>query len=83
MKVKERWKRTAGYKTKTGAILYLLFQLFQKLFPDTITEENEELIKYTIDLLILTGGIDWVWRNRKEVLKWIVGIFKKKNKCNL
>ena len=76
----ETWKKTAGYKTKTGAILYLLFQLFKKLFPELINESSEEIIKYTIDLLILTGGIDWIWRNRHDVLKWIANLFKKNNK---
>ena len=78
--VQKTWKRTEGYKTKSGAILYLLFQLFKTLFPDVLNNTGEDVIKYAIDLIILTGGLDWVWRNRKEVMQWIANIFRTKQK---
>lgn len=77
MNVKKQWDKTKGYKTKSGAILYLLFQLFKSLFPDTLNESSEEVVKYTIDLIILTGGLDWVWRNRKKVFEFINTNIKK------
>ena len=77
------WKKTEGYKTKTGAILYLLFQLFKTAFPDTLNESSEEVIKYSIDLIILTGGADWAWRNRKKVILWISNLFTKNTKTKL
>lgn len=79
---KNLWKKTEGYKTKSGAILYLLFQLFKSVFPDTLDKSTEEAVKYSIDLLILTGGIDWIWRNRKKVVNWILNIFNQKRKEN-
>ena len=78
--IKKAWKKAEGYKTKSGAILYLLFQLFKSLFPNTLNETNEEVIKHAIDLMILTGGIDWIWRNRKKVIDWAANIFKRKEK---
>lgn len=74
------WKKTEGYKTKTGAILYLMFQLFKAAFPNTLNESSEEVIKYSIDLIILTGGADWAWRNRKKVFEWVVRLLKKDKK---
>ena len=78
--IKKIWKKAEGYKTKSGAILYLLFQLFKSLFPETLNETSEGAIKYAIDLMILTGGIDWIWRNRKKVIDWVTNIFKRKEK---
>jgi len=78
--VQKVWKSTEGYKTKSGAILYLLFQLFKTLFPDVLDSTGEDVIKYSIDLIILTGGLDWAWRNRKEILQWIANIFRTKQK---
>ena len=74
------WKSTEGYKTKSGAMLYLLFQLFKALFPDVLDNTGEDVIKYVIDLIIITGGLDWVWRNRKEIFQWIANIFRTKQK---
>jgi hypothetical protein len=79
-KVKEAWDKTAGYKTKSGAILYLVFQLFKSIFPNALNESSEEVVKYSIDLIILTGGADWVWRNKDEIIQWLTNIFSKKNK---
>jgi len=76
--IKKTWEKTAGYKTKSGAILYLLFELFKKIFPEVLSEESEQGVKYVIDLLLITGGVDWVWRNRKIVIQWIANLFKKK-----
>jgi len=76
--IKKTWEKTAGYKTKSGAILYLLFELFKKIFPEVLSEESEQGVKYVIDLLLITGGVDWIWRNRKIVIQWIANLFKKK-----
>ena len=78
MTPKKIWDKSAGYKTKSGAFLYLLFELFKKLFPDLLDEVGETIIKYLIEALILTGGLDWVWRNRREVIQWVKELFKKK-----
>jgi len=78
MTPKKIWDKTAGYKTKSGAILYLLLQIFKKLFPEVLDDATLEIVKYIIDFTILTGGIDWIWRNRKEIIQWIGNLFKKK-----
>jgi len=78
MTPKKIWDKTAGYKTKSGAILYLLLQIFKKLFPEFLDDATLEIVKYIIDFTILTGGIDWIWRNRKEIIQWIGNLFKKK-----
>jgi biotin synthase-related radical SAM superfamily protein len=80
MTPKKIWDKTAGYKTKSGALLYLLFELFKALFPDVLDVVEEKVIKYIIELLIITGGVDWIWRNKKEVLQWIANIFRTKQK---
>lgn len=77
-KVQNKWNKTAGYKTKSGAILYLLFELFKKIFPDVLAETGEDVVKYTIDLIILTGGLDWAWRNKKKIWDFIKDKFTKK-----
>lgn len=72
---KQIWDKTAGYKTKSGALLILIFQLFQKVFPNTLSDNAEEAVLYSINILILTGGADWVWRNRHEIVEFIAKKF--------
>lgn len=90
--VKTAWDKTAGYKTVTGAGLYLAFELFMMLFPNALSHGTEDWIGRFIDWLILTGVIDKAWRNKDllteaikkawramgKPVKWVSGLFKKK-----
>lgn len=75
--MKKLWKKTEGYKTKSGALLYLLFQLFKSIFPDALNESTEEVVRYSIDLIILTGSADWIWRNKNRILSWFINLKEK------
>jgi hypothetical protein len=80
IQIQRTWEKTAGYKTKFGGVLYILLEIFKLLFPDVLNDVGEKVVKYAIELIMLTGGLDWAWRNRKEVLQWIANIFRTKQK---
>lgn len=81
MKVQKLYDATKGYKTKSGAILLSIYALLQAVAPGLMTGQTEEVIRTSIDFLIITGGADWVWRNRKDIVNWVVKLFTK-NKEN-
>ena len=74
------WDKTAGYKTKSAAILLGLYQFVQLIAPNLMTGKTEEMTRQAIDLLIITGGVDWVYRNREKIITYLVNVFKRKNK---
>jgi hypothetical protein len=38
---------------------------------------REEIVRTSIDLFIIIGGADWVWRNRYKVIEFLTSKFKK------
>jgi hypothetical protein len=69
--IKTSWEKTAGYKTVAGAGIYLAFELFLMLFPNALSEPSEDWIGRFIDWIILTGVLDKLFRNRKEITDWL------------
>lgn len=63
------WDKSAGYKTKTGAILLGLYQFVQIIAPGMLTGRADDLTRGAIDLLIITGAADWAWRERHKIKK--------------
>jgi len=79
--IRNYWDKTAGYKTKSGAVLLALYTMIQAMAPELLTGQTENIVRSSIDFLIITGGADWVWRNRKKITEKIINIFKR-NKNN-
>lgn len=61
---------TNGYKTKTAALLYLLATTFGNKVP--FINENKEVVIQILDLLIMSGLLHDLWRNRKNIKEWII-----------
>jgi hypothetical protein len=69
--LKSAWDRTAGYKTKSGAVLLAIYMMVEAVAPGLMKGQTQEIVRSGIDLLIITGGADWAWRNRKDIANWI------------
>jgi len=78
--IKNIYNATTGYKTKSGAVLLALYTLIESVAPDLFKGQSEQIVRSSIDFLIITGGADWVYRNRKEIINWITNLFTKKQK---
>jgi hypothetical protein len=61
------WDKTAGYKTRSGAALLVIYQLVKTIFPDFFSGTPDEITRGVIDLIIITGVLDHVWQNRKLI----------------
>lgn len=72
------YDKTAGYKTRTGAVLLALYALIESIAPEILNGQTEQVVRTSIDFLIITGGADWVWRNRHKIIEF----FTPKNKRN-
>jgi len=75
--ISKGWKWTKDKKTLTGASLGLLFRAFNTAYPDAIPQQWEEYGYYAIDTIVATGIIDKLWRNRKDIIKWVKARFTK------
>jgi len=71
MKAGEIWGKTSGYKRGTGALLLALYQFVKAVSPDLLTGAADEVTRASIDILIITGGLDWVWTNRKKIVDFL------------
>ena len=76
------YDKTAGYKTRTGAVLLALYALIEAVAPAILKGQTEQVVRTSIDFLIITGGADWVWRNRHDIVNWIKELFTKKSNEN-
>ncbi|HWR94504.1 MAG TPA: hypothetical protein VN192_04820 [Flavobacterium sp.] len=76
--LKSAWDKTAGYKTKSGAILLGLYELAKLVAPQVLDGNTDIIVRKSIDVLIITGGLDWLYRNRKEIVNWVLNLFTKK-----
>jgi len=77
--VQNIYDKTQGYKTKSGAILLALYTLIESIAPELLTGQTEHIVRSSIDFMIITGGADWVWRNRIKIINWIKHLFTPKN----
>lgn len=77
--IKQFWGKTAGYKTVSGGVLLVLFQLFQLIWPEALSMAWKDLVYNAIGIFSATGVGDKVVRNRQEIRSWIINKFKKKN----
>lgn len=59
------------------AIMLVLFQGFQLLFPDKLTPEWEDWTYNAITVVGATGLIDKLWRNRQTIINKVKNVFKK------
>jgi hypothetical protein len=78
--IQSKWEKTAGYKTKTGAVLLAAYMLIDAVAPNLMTGQTEHIARTGIDFLIITGVADWAWRERKEIVNKLINIFKKHSK---
>lgn len=69
-------EKSNGYKTKAAALLYLLVSAWGSEIP--FVTENKEVIFNILDLLIASGLLHDIWRNRKKIKDFVKNIFKKK-----
>ena len=77
--IKNIWDKTSGYKTKTGGLLLAIYELVKIINPELLSGKSDIIIQKSINLLIITGASDWIWRNRKEILDYCRNIIKKKS----
>ena len=76
--IKTYWDKSAGYKTASGGVLVLLFQLIKMILPeDALSQQWDEWILNAIGLLTATGLLDKVWRNRHKIKKFIINLLTK------
>lgn len=68
---------TNGYKTKSAALIYLILTAFGDKVP--FIAENKELAINIVDILIASGLIHDVWRNRKKIIEFCKNLFKKQS----
>lgn len=76
-KIKIAIDKTNGYKTKAAALLYLLVSAWGSEIP--FVTQNKEVIFNILDLLIASGLLHDLWRNRQKIIDFIKNIFKKKS----
>jgi hypothetical protein len=62
------------------AIMLVLFQGFQLLYPDKLTPEWEDWTYNAITVVGATGLIDKIWRNRHWLFNKVKNVFKKGGK---
>lgn len=73
--MKKAIEATNGYKTKTAALLYLLITAFGDSVP--FITNNKEIVVNVLDLLIASGLLHDIWRNRQKIIDFVKNIFKK------
>ncbi len=61
------------------AIMLVLFQGFKLVFPNRMPDEWQEFTYNVITVIGGTGLLDKLWTNRKEIIKFVSNIFKRKN----
>lgn len=61
------------------AIMLVLFQEFKLVFPNRMPDEWQEFTYNAITVIGGTGLLDKLWTNRKEIIKFVSNIFKRKN----
>lgn len=67
---------TNGYKTKSAAFIFLLFQLFGDYIP--LNPGQQKITANIIELLIASGLLHDLWRNRNKIIAFIQNLFTHK-----
>jgi len=67
---------TNGYKTKSAAFIFLLFQLFGDYIP--LSPAQQKITANIIELLIASGLLHDLWRNRRKIIVFIQNLFTNK-----
>lgn len=67
---------TNGYKTKSAAFIFLLFQLFGNRIP--LTAGQQKITADVIELLIASGLLHDLWRNRDKIIIFFHNLFTNK-----
>lgn len=70
------WKSSEGYKTRTGAVLLAIYEFINLISPELLAGKAGEVTRQGINLLIITGGADWVWRNRHSIINTLKKLTK-------
>ena len=60
------------------AIMLVLFQAFKLAFPNKMPDEWQEFTYNAITVIGGTGLLEKMWKNRKELTKFVNNIFKRK-----
>lgn len=76
--IKTVWDKSKGYKTASGGVLLLLFQLFKLVWPQAMSAEWQDWTYNAIGIIVSTGLLDKAWRNRKKIIELIKKLFTKK-----
>ena len=61
------------------AIMLVLFQGLKLVFPNRMPDKWQEFTYNAITVIGGTGLLDKLWTNRKEIIKFVSNIFKRKN----
>ena len=77
MKIQKAFKSVEGYKTKTAALLYLLITAFGDNVP--FITNNKEIVVNILDLLIASGLLHDIWRNRQKIIDFVKSKLKKQS----
>jgi len=65
-----------GYKTKSAAFIFLLFHLFGDYIP--LNPGQQKITANIIEMLIASGLLHDLWRNRKKIIEFIQNLFTNK-----
>jgi len=80
--MKRAWQSTRGYKTASGGVLLMVFQLIKMIWGTEIPPEWQEWILNAISVIAATGVFDKLWRSRKEIIQWIKRMFNGKKEAS-
>ena len=64
-------QKTNGKKTESLGMLMVIFQIISILAPDLVSPETEKAITIGISSGFIPTLLHRIWRNRKEVIKYI------------
>ena len=57
-------------KRNIGILLLVLLRLFTAFFPESITPEQEDTVRWAIDILLMAGAVDSI--RRTDTVKKII-----------
>lgn len=76
-KLNKTIEATNGYKTKGAAFIFLLFQMFGDYLP--LNPGQQQITLKIIEVLIASGILHDLWRNRMKIIIFIQNLFTNKN----
>lgn len=82
--IKDLKTASDGKKTYVAGALALLFDIVNDLLPELMTSEKEATVQKILFYIIYYGVLDKIWRNRQDIVDFIIKIkdklFKNKEK---